>query len=136
SQLIVNRASVRVNRDGSFSHRMLLAEGMNHLVFHVIDDRGRVSDMARDIEVRSPKMFLVALADGVVGRSTGAAFLRPGQGESWNEGRIAWNLRGWVAGKYLITSAFDSQRREMRSLFKDLDDSGRNRLLTNLDPDN
>jgi uncharacterized repeat protein (TIGR01451 family) len=133
--LIVNSDTLHVRMDGSFNHRMTLAEGVNHLQFRVVDEAGRASDVARDIEVRSPKMFLVALADGVVGQSSGAAFLRPGQGESYNEGRIAWNLRGWVAGKYLLTSAFDSQRREMHQLFRDLDDNGRNRLLTNLDPD-
>src|SRR5262249_20319830 len=111
--LIVNSDTLHVRMDGSFSHLMQLAEGVNHLQFRVVDDKGRASDLARDIEVRSPKMFLVALADGVVGRSTGSAFLRPGEGESWNEGRVAWSLRGWVAGKYLLTSAFDSQRREM-----------------------
>ena len=40
-----------------------------------------------------------------------------------------------MAGKYLLTSAFDSRRRDWGSLFKNLDDNGRNRLLTNLDPD-
>ena len=67
--------------------------------------------------------------------SVGNAFLRPGQGKRWDEGRLAWNLRGWIAGRYLLTSAFDSRRRELGSLFKNLDDNGRNRLLTNLDPD-
>jgi len=134
-RVIVNGDTLQVRPDGSFDHRMLLAEGTNHLTFRVVDGRGRWSEVTRDVEVRSPKMFLVALADGVVGQSSGASFLRPGQGERWNEGRVAWNLRGWVAGKYLLTSAFDSQRREMHQLFRDLDDNGRNRLITNLDPD-
>jgi hypothetical protein len=135
NRVIVNGDTLQVRADGSFDHRMLLAEGANHLAFRVVDGDGRWSEVTRDVEVRTPKMFLVALADGVVGQSSGAAFLRPGQGERWNEGRVAWNLRGWVAGKYLLTSAFDSQRREMHQLFRDLDDNGRNRLLTNLDPD-
>src|SRR6185503_12392458 len=133
--LVVNQDTLRVRQDGSFDHRMQLAEGVNHLQFRVVDEAGRSSEFARDVVVRSPKLFLVALADGVIGKSSGASFLRPGQGEVWNEGRVAWNLRGWVAGKYLLTSAFDSQRREVHQLFRDLDDSGRNRLLTNLDPD-
>ena len=135
-RLIVNSDSVRVNSDGSFSHRLMLAEGSNHLKVTAVDDAGHLSSIERDLEVRSPKMFLVALADGVVGRSSGATFLRPGQDkETYTDGRVAWNLRGWVAGRYLLTSAFDSRRRDFGSLFKNLDDAGRDRLLTNLDPD-
>ena len=135
-RVVVNGDSAMVNADGTFSRRMMLNEGANHLVVQVVDDRGRTSKLERDLEVRSPKMFLVAMADGVVGNSTGASFLRKGAGEGrYTEGRVAWNLRGWVAGKYLLTSAFDSRRREFGSLFKDLDDNGRDRLMTNIDPD-
>jgi hypothetical protein len=135
-RLVVNRDTVAVNGDGSFSHRLMLAEGNNHLDVSVVDDKGRTSSIERDLEVRSPQMFLVGLADGVVGRSSGAAFLRPGgDKETYTEGRLAWNLRGWISGRYLVTSAFDSRRRDFNSLFKNLDDAGRDRLLTNLDPD-
>ena len=135
-RVVVNGDSAVVNADGSFSRRMMLAEGTNHLNVQVIDHQGRTSRIERDLEVRSPKMFLVAMADGVVGNSTGASFLRKGAGEGrYNEGRVAWNLRGWIAGRYLLTSAFDSRRREFGSLFKDLDDNGRDRLMTNIDPD-
>jgi hypothetical protein len=127
---------VHVDRDGWFSTRLTLVEGSNHLKVSVEDEHGRTFSTERELEVRSPRMFLVGLADGVVGQSKGAAFLSPGGGDqTWTNGRVAWNLRGWVGGRYLVTSAFDSRRRDFNSLFKNLDDEGRDRLLTSLDPD-
>ena len=135
-RVIVNGDTAKVNTDGTFSRRLMLAEGSNKLNVQVLDNQGRKSSVDRDLEVRSPKMFLVALADGVVGKSSGAAFLRKGDDKgTYTEGRLAWNLRGWVAGRYLLTSAFDSRRRDFGSLFKNLDDNGRDRLLTNINPD-
>ncbi|MEY4374584.1 MAG: hypothetical protein RL760_750, partial [Candidatus Eisenbacteria bacterium] len=135
NQVKVNGKPVDVNVDGTFSQRMTLAEGANPMVFEVTDAQGRTNTMTRELELRSPKMFLVALADGVVGQESGAAFLRKSESKTYTEGRVAWNLRGWIAGKYLLTSAFDSRRRDWGSLFKNLDDNGRDRLMTNLDPD-
>ncbi|MFM7231637.1 MAG: hypothetical protein ACKO3S_06605 [bacterium] len=134
-RVTVNGAAMEIRSDGSFSHNLMLAEGVNTLTFEVTDPQGRASVVKRDLEVRSPGMFLVALADGVVGQSSGASFLRKSDSKTYTEGRVAWNLRGWVAGRYLLTSAFDSQRRDWGSMFKDLDDNGRDRLLTQLDPD-
>jgi hypothetical protein len=87
-RLTMNGEPVQVNSDGTFSRRVMLAEGFNHLKFEVTDEAGRTAVVERDLEVRSPKMFLVALADGVVGQSSGAAFLRKGTDKTYTEGRV------------------------------------------------
>jgi hypothetical protein len=72
----------------------------------------------------------------VVGRTKGGVFVgADGSPQTWTEGRIAYQLKGWIGGGYLIHSAMDTRRRDFQSLFKDLDDAGRDRLLVNLDPD-
>jgi len=131
-----NAESLRVDGDGSFSGTVTLPEGKSRLKLSVEDAEGHRGEIDRPVDVRSKRLFLVALADGVIGKTTGAALRGAGQSEGvWTEGRLAYHLKGWVAGRYLVTSAFDTRRREFGSLFRDLDDAGRDRLLVNLDPD-
>jgi outer membrane protein OmpA-like peptidoglycan-associated protein len=131
-----NAESLHVDHDGAFSGTVTLPEGKSNLKIAVEDAEGHRGEIDRPIDVRSKRLFLVALADGVIGKTTGAALGGAGGSEGvWTEGRVAYHLKGWIAGRYLVTSAFDSRRREFGSLFSDLDDAGRDRLLVNLDPD-
>ncbi|HYR69551.1 MAG TPA: OmpA family protein, partial [Candidatus Dormibacteraeota bacterium] len=132
----VNAESLQVGDNGAFSGLVTLPEGKSTLKIAVEDADGHRGEIDRPIDVRSKRLFLVALADGVIGKTTGSAIRGAGQSEGvWTEGRLAYQLKGWIAGRYLVTSAFDSRRRKFGDLFKDLDDAGRDRLLTNLDPD-
>ena len=131
-----NAESLHVDDDGAFSGTVTLPEGKSSLKLAVEDAEGHRGEIDRPIDVRSKRLFLVALADGVIGKTTGSALRGAGQSEGvWTEGRLAYHLKGWIAGRYLVTSAFDSRRRKFGELFKDLDDAGRDRLLVNLDPD-
>jgi len=135
-RVTINRDTVGVDPDGRFLARVMLPEGPSVLTVAVEDSLGRRHVVERAVEVRSKRLFLVGLADGVVGRSARGAFVEAGEGgRTWTEGRIAYQLKGWIAGRYLITSAFDTQRRDFATLFRDLDDAGRDRLMVNLDPD-
>jgi outer membrane protein OmpA-like peptidoglycan-associated protein len=131
-----NAESLHVDDDGAVSGTVTLPEGKSSLKIAVEDAEGHRGEIDRPVEVRSKRLFLVALADGVIGKTTGSALRGAGQSEDvWTEGRLAYHLKGWIAGRYLVTSAFDSRRRKFGDLFKDLDDAGRDRLLVNLDPD-
>ncbi len=132
NKVYANGDSLYVAPNGTFSGHVRLPEGKSRVTVEVVDPAGRHGQLERFVEVRSKRMFLVGLADGVVGGGGGGPH---GETGTWTEGRIAYQLRGWVAGKVLVTSAFDSQRRTWGTLFRDIDDSGRDRLLTNLDPD-
>ncbi len=132
NKVIANGDSLPVAPDGTFSGYVQLPEGRSRVTVEVEDPAGRRGQLERYVEVHSKRMFLVALADGVVGGGGGGP---RGETGTWTDGRIAYQLRGWIAGRVLVTSAFDSQRRSWGSLFKDLDNSGRDRLITNLDPD-
>ena len=136
SRVTANRDTLPVEADGRFAGRVTLPEGRSVLTIVIEDPLGQRKVIERAVEVRSKRLFLVGLADGVVGRAQGGAFLGAGDGpRTWTEGRIAYQLRGWISGRYLIRSAFDTQRRDFGTLFRDLDDAGRDRLLVQLDPD-
>ena len=74
------------------------------------DPSGQVATIERDV-VRSPqKLFLLALADGTVGQLRGKGFV-DGAGRLkdtgfYSDGRLAYYLKGTIAGKYLVTSAY------------------------------
>src|SRR5437773_1697241 len=131
-----NAESLDVDGGGAFSGTVTLPEGKSNLKIAVEDDEGHRGEIDRPVDVQSKRLFLVALADGVIGKTTGSARRGPGHSEGvYTDGRLAYHLKGWIAGRYLVTSAFDSRRRKFGDLFKDLDDAGRDRLLVNLDPD-
>ncbi|MGH7730649.1 MAG: hypothetical protein ACRENJ_05290, partial [Candidatus Eiseniibacteriota bacterium] len=136
SRVTANRDTLPVAPDGRFAGRVTLPEGRSVLTVTVEDELGHRRVIEREVEVRSKRLFLVGLADGVVGRAQDASFVGAGGGaRTWTEGRIAYQLKGWISGRYLISSALDTRRRDFGTLFRDLDDAGRDRLLVHLDPD-
>jgi uncharacterized repeat protein (TIGR01451 family) len=139
SRVMVDGRSLVVRRDGGFTGAVELPPGASRVVLEVTDRDGRVGRIERDVRVEPPPLFLMALADGAIGRLHGDGFVEAAGVEQGNqlfsEGRLAFYLKGSVAGKYLVTAAFDSDRDTIRSLFGDRDVDERRRLLTNLDPD-
>ncbi len=138
-RVIVNGESLAVMPDGTFSGAVVLPEGPSRLEIRSVDPDGHLALIERPIEVRSKRLFLVALAHGLVGHLSGAGNLDardPGARTGvYTEGRLAYYLKGYVAGRFLLTSAFDTGTREFKQLFQNLDDAGNDRLLINLDPD-
>lgn len=139
NRLTANGDPISVQADGSFSHTVNVPQGKSSLVLRVTDPAGHEGIIRRAVEVRENRLFLLAFADGVVGRLEGKGNLE-GAGmrdkrEYYTDGRVALYLKGTVSGKYLVTAAFDTGRREFNKLFKDLDRTENDRLLTNLDPD-
>ena len=134
--VVVNGDTLEVRADGAFTSELSLPEGRSTLRAEAFDEAGHRTLIERELSVRSKRMFMVALADAVVGGGTGPTLVAAHDaGETWSEGRVAYYLKGWVAGRYLVTSAFDSRRREFRDLFRGLDAQASDRLLANLDPD-
>lgn len=135
----VNGQDVPVRVDGSFHYSAPLPRGSSHMLIQAIDQAGQVSTLERDV-VRVPqKLFFLGLADGTLGQLRGKGFV-DGAGRLANtglyaDGRLAYYLKGYVAGKYLVTSAFDTRTSGFEKILVDVDDNTNDRLLTNLDPD-
>ena len=135
----VNGQDVTVKRDGSFHALLPLPRGSSHVLIQAIDRAGQISTIERDVERVPQRLFFLALADGMVGQLSGKGFVA-GAGRLkdlgfYADGRLAYYLKGYVAGKYLVTSAFDTRSRGFERILVDVDDAGNDRLLTNLDPD-
>ena len=135
----VNGQPLVVAADGTFTTAITLKTGRNSLRIEAIDQQGNVGFIERDLELSATRLFFLAFADGKIGQLNSKGFLKGAGTDSgsklYNEGRLSYYLKGVIAGKYLITSAFDSGTNSFDKLFSNLDRSNNDRLLTNLDPD-
>jgi outer membrane protein OmpA-like peptidoglycan-associated protein/IMP cyclohydrolase len=139
NRIEVNGLEVEVKPDGDFDCNIALEPGMNQIVVEVTDPEGYGGRLEREVEYTNTQLFFMAFADGVIGQLKANDFIE-GAGQSddsdfFTEGRVAYYLKGVIKGKYLITSAFDTGRREFDELFRDLDEDDNEKFLTNLDPD-
>ncbi|MDH3646664.1 MAG: OmpA family protein [Gammaproteobacteria bacterium] len=137
--LVVNDTAVEVDDEGYFAATVQLQEGSNPIVAVVTDPEGYVGRIERSVEYRANSMFLLAFADARIASIRTTGNLRAAGADETNEvrvdGRVSYYLKGWIKGKYLVTSAFDSGQHEAGGVFADLDDTDSRRLLTNIDPD-
>jgi uncharacterized repeat protein (TIGR01451 family) len=134
-----NGQTIAVDEQGRLQGTVDLPHGKSRLLVEVTDPRGRTGTVEREVEVLETEIFLLAFADGTIGHMKGdGRFEAAGLDEAddfYTEGRLAYYLKGRVAGRYLITSALDTGREEFDSLFKDFGADETRRLLRNLDPD-
>ncbi len=138
NQIHVNGRQVAVMPDGSFTEPVELTDGKNSIVVQATDPNGFTGTIQREVETNQTRLFLLAFADGKYTRLNSKGNVEAtefGGKDSVIEGRISYYLKGTIAGKYLITSAFDTGTHEFDELFKDLDAVEHDRLLTNIDPD-
>ncbi len=139
NRVIVNGLPLEVRDDGTFSGAVDLQSGRSKIAVEVQDAQGQSGRIEAEYDVPSTRLFLMAFADGEIGRLQGKGYVDAAgldaKDDYYTDGRLAFYLKGVVAGKYLITAAFDSGREEARNLFRNLDANGTAKLLTNLDPD-
>lgn len=135
----VNGQNVPLKANGEFTASVPLTKGMNKLRVTVSDAEGHTGSIEREYEYTDTNIFFLAFADSTFSHLNGKGYLQGAgmdqKSEFRQEGRIAYYLKGMVAGKYLVTSAFDTGTQRLGSIFKDLDKAENDRLLTNLDPD-
>jgi uncharacterized repeat protein (TIGR01451 family) len=135
----INGQAVAVAPDGTFSTSVKMPPGNATLTIEATDAAGRKGTIARTFEVPKNELFLLAFAEGTVGWLSGQGYLEgtglDGANELYTQGRLAYYLKGVIAGKYLITSALDTAKESGGSLLGDVSADQSRRLLTNLDPD-
>lgn len=135
----VNGQAAAIQSDGTFASTLKLPHGKSHLSIRATDGEGYEGTIERDVEVDETQLFFLAFADGKIGQMKGKGYIEgagmKSKSESYTEGRVAYYLKGVIKGKYLITSAFDSGSSDLGDMFKGLDGSENDLLLSNLDPD-
>lgn len=137
--LQINGKPVQINVGGKFSETLKLPVGKHMIRIDVVDSEGYRGVIEREVEVTDRELFFLAFADGKISQLKGKGYLE-GAGmdkstEYRKEGRLAFYLKGVIAGKYLITSAFDTGKKEFSQLFDNLDETENDKFFTNLDPD-
>jgi uncharacterized repeat protein (TIGR01451 family) len=134
----VNGRAVEARPDGTFETTLTLPPGTSRIIVTATDSAGNVARIEREAR-RDDRLFLVALADGAVGRLQGHGFLldrvRGGSRTVYTEGRAAYYLKGVVRGRYLVTSSYDSGLDEFAPFFDRLDAEDAADLVQHVDPD-
>jgi len=92
----------------------------------------------RAINIPDNDWFYVGLADITLGKRMGDHSIeevRPGEYEKvYNEGRLAFYLKGKIKGEYLLTASADTTEDKIRNIFKNIDRKDARQLLRRLDP--
>ncbi|MBI1977891.1 MAG: hypothetical protein HYS55_03980, partial [Candidatus Omnitrophica bacterium] len=128
NQILVNGEPVAVNLDGSFQKELYTQPGKQAVQITTADPEGNAVSYQEEVTVKDSYFFMVALGeqefgfnkiDGnveVVGREDKFHH------DFYQEGRLAYYLKGKIKGKALVTSRYDTG-------------DPRGELFTNLDPD-
>jgi len=139
NQIVINDQIIQVADDGHFTTTLTLPPGTSPLQIEVFDPAGHRGVIERQLTISDTRLFFLAFADGKISQlETSGNLANAGRNENREvvtEGRLALYLKGTVAGRYLLTAAFDTGQGELDELFADLDANEYDRLLTNLDPD-
>ena len=138
----VGGEEIPVDSEGAFVATQILPPG-DHLVEVVLEDANgeTVLEYEREATIPEHEFFFVGIADLTLGKKTGAdsevlTAVQPGEYDSvYQNGRLAFYLKGKIKGRYLITAAADTQEDELDVLFSDFDKKDPRQLLRRLDPD-
>ncbi len=136
--VIVAGENVSVDADGSFVVQRVYPSGQ-HLVEIAVEKDGEGLNFTRDIEIPDQEWFYVGLADFTAGYRWGDHVEEAREGEfeerTYTKGRLAFYLKGKVKGDWILTAAADTSEKQLRNIFKGLDEKDPRQFLKRIDPD-
>ncbi|MBF0386539.1 MAG: DUF11 domain-containing protein [Candidatus Omnitrophica bacterium] len=103
------------------------ASGVPAMDVNAVAKTARVSQYRRPVKVGDDYMTFVALGDGKMGYNVNRGNIEPVQSVDhyqpgfYQEGKMAYYLKGKVKGKYLVTSSFDTERKQ-KEMFRSIKD--------------
>lgn len=124
----VNGETIGVNLDGTFQTEFYAPAGKQSVIVTTTDPEGNSISHQEEVSVKESYFFMVALGEEELGANFGNGNLevvgRDDRFEHgfYEDGRLAFYLKGKIKGKFLVTSRYDT-------------DDPRRELFTNLDPD-
>ncbi len=125
----INDAPVDVNDEtGRFDKEFYVKPGENEFVINVVSPEGESTLYTEKVKVKDSMFFMVGLGEQELGKNFGKGAVETAGGDKqyrdgfYQNGRLAYFLKGKLKGKFLIKSKFDSGDK-------------RSALFTNLDPD-
>ena len=142
SRVVALGLEVPVDAKGDFAVRQLVNSGPQQIEVEIIDRQGRKTTFSRSAVVPDSDFFYVALADLTAGHNqpnTQLALLNPDRADEFKDktyvnGRLAFYLKGKIAGDTLLTAAADTRDQPIAHMFSNFDSKDPRYLLRNLDP--
>lgn len=141
TQVTINGQTIPVSPERAFVAEFLEPVGPHR---YEIATRGANADPATQtlsVDVTGRYLFLVALADVTLSKSSGGDNIEPITGDEHfddsflSEGRLAFYLKGKVRGRFLVTAQADTRERELGRLFNGFLDATPGDVFRRLDPD-
>ena len=139
--LTIDGQTVPVDQRGKFVAEYLLPTGMHRFAVDVKGPNGEGTSYPLDINVRENYLFIVAIADLTMSKSSisgdGASGLTVDdryRNGFLDEGRLAFYTKGKVDGRYLFTAQADTTERNVGNLFDGLFKADPRDVFRRLDP--
>jgi hypothetical protein len=130
---------IPVDNGGSFVVQRILPPGDHGIDIDVQGDGQDGLSFNRSINIPENEWFYVGLADFTAGKRFGdknIEAVKPGDFKgTYTKGRLAFYLKGKIKGRYLLTAAADTSEKDIKSLFKGLDEKDPRQFLKRIDPD-
>jgi hypothetical protein len=128
-----------VDAAGNAVARQIVPAGLHTVDVAIHQADGSVRPYSRDVTIPKNDFFYVALADLTIGKRFASADVESAEpdryGKVWNEGRLAFYLKGKIRGRVLLTASADTGSKDVRALFNNLDEKDPRSLLKRIDPD-
>jgi hypothetical protein len=130
NKVVVNGVTAPVDADGFFETTLFVPHGKQRLQVTSTTEGGETLSYQRDVELKENYLFMVGLGEEELGVNNYEGDVEAVAGEDrfrdgfYQNGRVAYYLKGKIKGKVLITSAYDSE-----------DENKRSKLFASLDPD-
>lgn len=109
---------------GDFSFQNILPEGDHKLPIKLYLDENAPVEVERSVRVRNNTLFVVGFGEAEMGGvdTKGNPYSLTGEmrdraeEDVYYDGRLAYYLKGKLAGKYLVTASIDTEREKKRDL--------------------
>ena len=129
---------VPVDAEGAFVVQRVYPTGKHNVEIR-IDKDGEGLDFSREVEIPESEWFYVGLADFTAHLNLNDHVEDVRKGEFGKDlstrGRLAFYVKGKIKGRYILTAAADTSEKNLKSIFKGLDEKDPRQFLKRIDPD-
>jgi hypothetical protein len=137
-QVFVAGEQATVDPEGNFVIQRVYPSGQ-HIVEIEVQKDGKGLNFTREVDIPDQEWFYVGLADFIAGYRWGDHVEEAGEGEfeerTYTKGRLAFYLKGKVKGEWILTAAADTSEKQLKNIFKGLDEKDPRQFLKRIDPD-
>lgn len=131
AKIKVLKHSIPIDRNGIFLADFVVPNGKNDIDIDYLPYNSNQSiNYSREVVIKDYDLFFIGVGDITIGENRISAPIGfdprivDDEYGRFDEGRLAFFLRGKIKGEYLLTAKADTGYQELDNLFKGLDDEG------------